>query len=55
MRRRQQLQIITANMRPDLAFAGTLLLTLLGLTLFGLITLAERLIVPWHISQRRTT
>ena len=30
-------------MRPDLAFAGIFLLTLLGLSLFGLVTLAERL------------
>ena len=47
------IQIVTGNMRPDLAFAGIFLLTILGLTLFGLITLAERLIIPWHISQRR--
>ncbi len=47
------IQIVTGNMRPGLAFAGIFLLTILGLTLFGLITLAERLIIPWHISQRR--
>jgi NitT/TauT family transport system permease protein len=46
------IQIVTGNMRPDLAFAGIFLLTLLGLALFGLVTLAERLIIPWHISQR---
>jgi NitT/TauT family transport system permease protein len=49
------IRIVTGNMRPDLAFAGIFLLTILGLTLFGLITLAERLIIPWHISQRRET
>jgi NitT/TauT family transport system permease protein len=48
------IQIQTGNMRPDLAFAGIFLLTLLGLVLFGLVTLAERLLIPWHISQRRT-
>ena len=48
------IQIVTGNMRPDLAFAGIFLLTLLGLALFGLVTLAERLLIPWHISQRRT-
>jgi NitT/TauT family transport system permease protein len=48
------IQIVTGNMRPDLAFAGIFLLTLLGLALFGLVTLAERLLIPWHISQRQT-
>ncbi len=47
------IQIVTGNMRPDLAFAGIFLLTLLGLTLFGIVTLIERLAIPWHISQRR--
>jgi NitT/TauT family transport system permease protein len=47
------IQIVTGNMRPDLAFAGIFLLTLLGLALFGLVTLAERLLIPWHVSQKR--
>lgn len=47
------IQIVTGNMRPDLAFAGIFLLTLLGLALFGLVTLIERLVIPWHISVRR--
>ena len=47
------IQIVTGNMRPDLAFAGIFFLTLLGLCLFGLVTLAERLLIPWHISVRR--
>jgi NitT/TauT family transport system permease protein len=47
------IQIVTGNMRPDLAFAGIFLLTLLGLGLFGVVTLVERLVIPWHISQRR--
>jgi NitT/TauT family transport system permease protein len=47
------IQITTGNMRPDLAFAGIFLLALLGLCLFGLVTLAERLLIPWHISVRR--
>ena len=49
------IQITTGNMRPDLAFAGIFLLTGLGLTLFGLVTLAERLLIPWHISIRRNS
>jgi NitT/TauT family transport system permease protein len=48
------IQIVTGNMRPDLAFAGIFLLTILGLALFGMVTLAERLVIPWHISVRRT-
>ncbi len=47
------IQIVTGNMRPDLAFAGIFFLTILGLALFGIVTLAERLLVPWHISVRR--
>lgn len=47
------IQIVTGNMRPDLAFAGIFFLTLIGLCLFGLVTLAERLLIPWHISVRR--
>jgi NitT/TauT family transport system permease protein len=46
------IQIVTGNMRPDLAFAGIFFLTLLGLALFGLVTLAERLLIPWHVSVR---
>ena len=48
------IQIVTGNMRPDLAFAGIFFLTILGLALFGCVTLAERLLIPWHISVRRT-
>ncbi len=47
------IQIQTGNLRPDLAFAGIFLLTILGLLLFGAVTLAERLLIPWHISVRR--
>jgi len=47
------IQITTGNMRPELAFMGIFLLTILGLALFGLVTLAERFLIPWHISVRR--
>jgi NitT/TauT family transport system permease protein len=47
------IQIVTGNMRPDLAFAGIFFLSVLGLGMFGLVTLAERLIIPWDISIRR--
>ncbi|MEM9147553.1 MAG: ABC transporter permease [Pseudomonadota bacterium] len=47
------IQIVTGNMRPELAFAGIFFLTMLGLALFGVVSLAERLLIPWHISVRR--
>ena len=47
------IQIVTGNMRPDLAFAGIFFLTILGLAIFGCVTLAERMLIPWHISVRR--
>jgi len=39
-------------LRMDLAFAIINMLAALGLLLFGLVVLAERLLIPWHISQR---
>lgn len=47
------IQITTGNMRPELAFAGIFFLTGIGLVLFGIITLAEKLLIPWHISVRQ--
>jgi NitT/TauT family transport system permease protein len=47
------IQITTGNMRPELAFAAIFLLTLLGLALFGVVTFAERMLIPWDLSQRR--
>ena len=47
------IQIQTGNMRPDLAFAAIFLLMFLGLGLFGAVTLAERLAIPWDVAQRR--
>lgn len=40
-------------MWANLAFAGIFFLAALGLALFGCVTLAERLLIPWHISVRR--
>ena len=37
------IQIVTGNMRADLAFAGIFFLTALGLTIFGIVT------VPWKM------
>jgi NitT/TauT family transport system permease protein len=49
------IQISTGNMRADLAFAAIFLLTALGLAMFGTVTLVERLVIPWDLSQRRRT
>lgn len=46
------IQIATGDLRMDLAFAIIIVLALLGLALFGTIVLVERLLIPWHISQR---
>lgn len=46
------IQIATGDLRMDLAFAIIIVLAMLGLALFGVVVLAERLLIPWHISQR---
>jgi ABC-type nitrate/sulfonate/bicarbonate transport system substrate-binding protein len=46
------IQIATGDLRMDLAFAIIVVLALLGLALFGSVVLVERLLIPWHISQR---
>jgi NitT/TauT family transport system permease protein len=40
-------------MRPDLAFAGIFFLTCLGLSVFGFVTMMEKILIPWHISMKR--
>ena len=44
------IQIVTGKMRPDLAFAGIFLLTIMGLLLFGIVTFVERTLIHWYIS-----
>ena len=46
------IQIATGDLRMDLAFAIIIVLALLGLALFGVVVLTERLLIPWHLSQR---
>lgn len=46
------IQIATGDLRMDLAFAIIIVLALLGLALFGAVALVERLLLPWHVSQR---
>ena len=40
--------------KMPLAWAAIVVAALLGLALYGLISLAERAAIPWHVSQRRT-
>ncbi len=42
-----------ANLQAALLFAGTLYIAVLGITVFALMNVVERLAVPWHVSQRR--
>jgi len=48
-------QLIVANGSLDvrLSFAVLIVLSLIGIVLFGVVDLVERLLLPWHISQRR--
>jgi len=46
------IQIASGDMRMDIGFAVIFVLAALGLFLFGLVVLAERWLIPWHVSQR---
>lgn len=48
--------ILQANGNVDTAmlFAALIIMSLLGIVLFALIEVAEKLLIPWH-SSRRTT
>ena len=46
------LQIANGNFDLPLMFAGLLVLSVIGVVLFMVVDLAERLMVPWHASQR---
>jgi NitT/TauT family transport system permease protein len=47
-----QIQIASGNLRMDIAFAIIFMLAALGLLVFWLVVLTERLVIPWHVSQR---
>jgi NitT/TauT family transport system permease protein len=47
-----QIQIASGNLRMDIAFAIIIMLAALGMLLFWFVVVAERLIIPWHVSQR---
>src|SRR5262245_12190134 len=46
------IQESAAQFRLDIAFAYIFMLAALGLLVFWIVTLAERLLIPWHVSQR---
>ena len=44
----QRILVASGNQRTDLAFAAILMLSLLGIVLFTLVALAEKLLCPWY-------
>ena len=48
------LLIANGNLESDLLFAGLIIMSLIGVVLFALIEVAERLLLPWHSSRRST-
>ncbi|WHT22452.1 ABC transporter permease [Crossiella sp. CA-258035] len=40
------------NLDTPMLFAGLILMSLIGVALFALLELAERLLLPWHVSRR---
>lgn len=40
------------NLETALSFAAILVLSVLGLALYGVVELIERIAIPWHVSQR---
>jgi NitT/TauT family transport system permease protein len=44
----QRILVASGNQRTDLAFAAILMLSLLGIVLFALVSLAEKLLCPWY-------
>ena len=46
------LQRSIGNFELDVMFAALVILALMGVVLFWMVDLVERLLVPWHASQR---
>ena len=40
------------NLETALSFAAILVLSVLGLALYAVVELIERIAIPWHVSQR---
>jgi NitT/TauT family transport system permease protein len=48
------LQQYNGQLETPMVFAIIVLLSLIGLTIYYLVELIERLVIPWHVSQRPT-
>lgn len=46
------LVVAQGQLNTSLLFAALILLSLMGIILFGIVSLAERFAVPWHVSRR---
>ena len=46
------IQMASGDMKMDVAFAIIVMLALLGLFLYYVVVVLEKLLVPWHVSQR---
>jgi NitT/TauT family transport system permease protein len=46
------LVVATGQLNTPLLFAALIVLSLIGIVLFALVALAERLLLPWHVSNR---
>lgn len=49
------IQQATGFLDTAMLFAGLIIMSALGVILFGLIELAERMLLPWHASRRQNT
>jgi NitT/TauT family transport system permease protein len=47
--------LATGKMETDLVFAAILVLAVLGVLLFYVVVVLERLALPWHVSMKRTS
>jgi NitT/TauT family transport system permease protein len=46
------IQMASGDMKMDVAFAIIVMLAFLGLFLYYLVVVFEKILVPWHVSQR---
>jgi NitT/TauT family transport system permease protein len=46
------IQTATGEYKMDLAIASIIMLTIVGLALYGVVLYAEKRLIPWHVSQR---
>jgi NitT/TauT family transport system permease protein len=46
------IQTATGDYKMDLAIASIIMLTIVGLILYGIVLFGEKKLIPWHVSQR---